>query len=93
MSSFCPDILLPKNFKAKMSQKVRKVLSYKKGKRKMLMTLTPMVNYINILAFWHKLRPLACQIYYVSAVKFCAVCLIFYALCQVWAKPKRVANL
>jgi len=49
-STFCANIFAPKKFKAKTYlKKLRKVLLYKKFAHKMLMKLTPAVNFINIL--------------------------------------------
>jgi len=45
-SSFCTNILSPKNYKAKtvIKEKLHKALSYEKGTRKMLMKLTPGIS-------------------------------------------------
>jgi len=49
-SSFCVNILLPKSHKANLiREKLQKALSDKKGLSKMLMKLTPGVNFINVL--------------------------------------------
>jgi len=49
MSSFCANILWPKKLLSQtvIRKKLSEALSYKKFARKMLMKLTPMVNFIN----------------------------------------------
>ncbi len=51
MCTFCANILVPKNFKAKnvTKEKLHKALSYEKFVLKMLMKLTTDLNFINIL--------------------------------------------
>jgi hypothetical protein len=51
MSNLCADIIALKNCKTKIvtREKLRKTLLYEKGVCKMLMKLSPIVNFINIL--------------------------------------------
>ncbi len=51
MSIFCADILSPKKFQSQygIREKLHKTLLHEKGTRKMLMKLTPGLNFINIL--------------------------------------------
>jgi hypothetical protein len=51
MSNFCARILLPKNYKPKIlsTYKLRKKRSYEKAAHKVLVKLTPGVDFINIL--------------------------------------------
>jgi len=73
-SSFCTDILSPKNYKANQNvsrEKLHTVLTYEKGPCKMLMKLTPVEN----------LCPLVCGIWGVTAQE--STCAAFVCLPEV----------